>query len=405
VFFLIINNGLAAQDITGLWKGTLYNDTTKQTHRYELAISESKGKFSGYSHTWFIVDDKQYYGVKKVKIKKQAGKIIVEDVEVISNNFPVSPPKNVRQLNVLDLNRKDSLMLLTGPFSTNRTKEYLALTGSIDIERKNDFWQSALVPHLQELSLLQDLSFIKDDPLLASQKIATLQNEDIALTPVVVTRKNIKTEKPVVSTSKKEVNKAVAVNKKIIVPSETVNQETQVKSERVRNDPLKDVARQTVKTQNPVPAKKAEYIPKIIQPPVAVTTKPSIPPADPSKLAGVAQNLTARNTVLQQTIYFKSDSLQLSLFDNGEVDGDTVSVLMNGKIIFAKERLSTTAVRQTFAIDPSADSIQLVMYAENLGSIPPNTGLLVVRDGKDIYEIRFSGDLNRNAGIVFRRRK
>ncbi|MEO5984664.1 MAG: hypothetical protein ABIP80_04115 [Ferruginibacter sp.] len=394
-----------AQDITGLWKGTLYNDTTKQTHRYEIAISEFKGKLTGYSHTWFIVEDKQYYGVKKVKIKKQGGKIIVEDVEVISNNFPVIPPKNVRQLNVLDLNLKDSTMLLTGPFSTNRTKEYLSLTGSINIERKNNFWQSALVPHLQELSLLQDLSFVTDE-LLASQDIATVQKEYIPFSPVVVSKKDIKTEKPVVSKNKKEVNKAVAVNKRIVmVPEEPAKPKTAVKSTSVKNDPSKDVARQAIKTQPPVSGNKATGVPKVSQQPVVVTSKPEILITDPPKMVGAAQDVTARNTVLQQTIFFKSDSLQLSLYDNGEVDGDTVSVLMNGKIIFAKERLSTTALRQTIAIDPSADSIQLVMYAENLGSIPPNTGLLIVRDGKDIYEIRFSGDLNRNAGIVFRRRK
>ena len=78
---------------------------------------------------------------------------------------------------------------------------------------------------------------------------------------------------------------------------------------------------------------------------------------------------------------------------------------MNGKVIMARERLSTNAVRKTIYADPSSDSINLVMYAENLGSIAPNTGLLVVHDGQSIYEIRFSGDLQKNASIILRRRK
>jgi hypothetical protein len=49
--------------------------------------------------------------------------------------------------------------------------------------------------------------------------------------------------------------------------------------------------------------------------------------------------------------------------------------------------------------------MELVMYAESLGSIPPNTGLLVIRDGKQLYEVRFSGDLQKNAAIVFNRKK
>lgn len=52
IFFLaLISYGqLLAQspayaDITGLWKGTMYNDTTKLNYRYEIAISEKKENY------------------------------------------------------------------------------------------------------------------------------------------------------------------------------------------------------------------------------------------------------------------------------------------------------------------------------------------------------------------------
>jgi hypothetical protein len=118
-----------------------------------------------------------------------------------------------------------------------------------------------------------------------------------------------------------------------------------------------------------------------------------------------AANVNQRKTILQQTVTFSSDSLLLTLYDNGEVDGDTVSVLMNGQLIIAKQGLSTTASKKTIYIPSTTDRVELVMYAESLGSIPPNTGLLVIRDGKDLYEIRFSGDLQKNASIVFNRKK
>src|SRR6187455_1030649 len=115
VFFLPIS--VFAQDITGLWKGTLYNHTTQQYYKYEIGISQEKGKYTGFSHTWFILGDKQYFGVKKVSIKKAPdGKILIEDDGLISNNYPVSPSKNVRQLNVLTLNASDSIMTLQGLF-------------------------------------------------------------------------------------------------------------------------------------------------------------------------------------------------------------------------------------------------------------------------------------------------
>src|SRR6187399_446488 len=147
IMIILTPSLLEAQDITGLWKGTLYNDTTKLTLSYEIGISEENGKLSGFSHTWFIMDNKQYFGLKKVRIKRSKGKILVEDVSLIAHNYPVEPAKGVRQLNVLTLTVKDSVMELSGPYSTNRTKTYSPLTGHVSLQRKNDYWQSSLVPH------------------------------------------------------------------------------------------------------------------------------------------------------------------------------------------------------------------------------------------------------------------
>src|SRR5674476_1276660 len=70
---------LFAQDISGVWVGTLYNDTTKQYIPYELAINEYNGKLSGYSHTIFIIDSIKNIGVKTVKIRKKKDEFFVED--------------------------------------------------------------------------------------------------------------------------------------------------------------------------------------------------------------------------------------------------------------------------------------------------------------------------------------
>ena len=68
--------------------------------------------------------------------------------------------------------------------------------------------------------------------------------------------------------------------------------------------------------------------------------------------------------------------------------------------------LMSKAINKTIYLTPEmGDSIVLIMYAENLGSIPPNTGLLVIHDGDDIYEIRFSGDLKKNSSIILKRKR
>jgi len=147
------------QDITGLWTGTIYNDSTRQVYQYEIGISQEKGKYTGFSHTWFTIDNNKYFGVKKVSVKIAGnGKIIIVDGELLSNNYPVQPNKDVRQLNILSLEKNDGQHLLSGPFVTNRTKEFSPLTGQVSLKRQNDFSQSDLVPHLQKIRNGQDIS-------------------------------------------------------------------------------------------------------------------------------------------------------------------------------------------------------------------------------------------------------
>lgn len=128
-------------------------------------------------------------------------------------------------------------------------------------------------------------------------------------------------------------------------------------------------------------------------------------PARPPGPTPLAADLIKRNTEVIQTVSFRSDSLRISLYDNGEVDGDTVSIVLGNKVIFAKQGLTAKAATTTIYAGDLGDSVQLVMYAENLGRIPPNTGLLVLQDGNDRYQIRFSGDLQNNSAIILKRKR
>ncbi|RYE37132.1 MAG: hypothetical protein EOP48_29065 [Sphingobacteriales bacterium] len=124
----------------------------------------------------------------------------------------------------------------------------------------------------------------------------------------------------------------------------------------------------------------------------------------PSVPTGPAALVAARINNTPQVVNFKSDSLILALYDNGEIDGDTVSVLLNGEVILAKQMLKATAIKKTIYLAPGASETTLLLYAENLGKYPPNTGLLVVHDGEDTYQLHFSADLKQNATIILRRK-
>ena len=105
-------------------------------------------------------------------------------------------------------------------------------------------------------------------------------------------------------------------------------------------------------------------------------------------------------------IFFTSDSLLLSFYDNGTVDGDTISMILNGRVIAEKIKLTTNAYRITIPTRINQnDSLMLVMHAESLGLIPPNTGLLIIQDGETRHEIRFEGDLQRSSAVLLRKKR
>ncbi|MEP7238546.1 MAG: hypothetical protein ABI685_11795 [Ferruginibacter sp.] len=340
----------ATADMTGLWTGLMFNDTTELNYRYEIAISEKNGNLTGYSQTFFIIEGIEYYGLKKIKITIDGDKVITQDLKLLDNNYPstVKIPKGVYVINVLNFEQKNDVLMLNGMFETNRTKKYAPATGYIHVEKKTDLSKSALVKHLDELGLVNELSFVPEAK--ATEIMAVAKTEAIKEQPVA---------------------KTIPVEKQKIVKEKSVK-EKQPK----------------VKTSTEIAVIKEE--------PQKTTTP---------KATGAAADIKNRIIETIQSVNYTSDSLVISLYDNGEVDGDTVSVLMNGEVIMPMVGLSTNAVRKTIYTKDITDSIQIVMYAENLGSLPPNTGLLIVYDGKQRYEIRFSGDLKKNSAIVFRRKE
>jgi len=112
-----------------------------------------------------------------------------------------------------------------------------------------------------------------------------------------------------------------------------------------------------------------------------------------------------RENVVSKEITVSSDSLKVDFFDNGEIDGDSISIFYNNKLIAFNRILSTKAVHFTVALDTTRQVNEITMFADNLGSIPPNTALMVVTDGKKRYEIPMASNLQRNATLKIRRKK
>ena len=165
-----------------------------------------------------------------------------------------------------------------------------------------------------------------------------------------------------------------------------------------------------------VPKKKDTVI-RVTAPPkrkdtVAVTTIPpkkidsvaKLPPVIkiPPKADPIQQQLTMRKNKEMSRIVVTEKNLTLNVYDNATIDGDSVSIFYNGRMIMSHQRLSQEPIVINLVLDENVVIHTITMFAENLGSIPPNTALIIVTtpSGKR-YELFSSATLEQNAVLVF----
>lgn len=116
----------------------------------------------------------------------------------------------------------------------------------------------------------------------------------------------------------------------------------------------------------------------------------------------IPQTINGRKNKEQSRIVLNERNITLALYDNGTVDGDAVSIYYNGKKIINNQKLSTIPITITLTLDANTNIHSLVMYAENLGTIPPNTALIIVTTAsKKRYELYSSATLQQNAELIF----
>ena len=71
------------------------------------------------------------------------------------------------------------------------------------------------------------------------------------------------------------------------------------------------------------------------------------------------------------------DSIELRFYDNAEIDGDSISLFLDDKLIFSHIRLTANPYIIRLPVAELGAASELTMVAENLGAIPPNTSYMV----------------------------
>lgn len=140
-------------------------------------------------------------------------------------------------------------------------------------------------------------------------------------------------------------------------------------------------------------------------PPVTDTASslplPSVTPNSAVTEEVRVEEMRSRKKNEVSTLKVNNRNINIKVYDNGIIDDDTVTIYFNNKLLVDKKRLSDRAIEFFIQLEDRPDFQEIIMYAENLGSIPPNTALMVVTAGDKRYELYASASMEENAVLRF----
>lgn len=93
--------------------------------------------------------------------------------------------------------------------------------------------------------------------------------------------------------------------------------------------------------------------------------------------------------------------LKLDFYDNAEIDGDSISVTVNNQTVLSHQMLGLKPITVYVKVSLDEPEQEVTMVAENLGSIPPNTALLIVTAGNKRYQLFLASNGKKNAQVRF----
>ncbi len=334
----------AGQDISGIWRGHFQSESNRMSPLFD---NSSRYKFE----IQLAQNDQHFTGVTYSYLTT----VFYGKATMKGTINPSTRKVMMEELKLVEVRMSDGtdacLMTLFLQYSKSNGEEYLQGTYSSHNNRDSSYCGRGTVL----LRKVQESDFYKE--------------------PFLVEHENKKRPPVRVQAPKKD---TMAANKPV----------SPQQREKVKEEKDSVIAEPSIKVTPP-----ADTVVKIAPLPVPKTTIPP-PPV-----------LRERTNELVKTITTSAKKLVINLYDNGVIDNDTISVYHNNKLVINKERLTHKPISFEIELDENDDEHELVMVAENLGEIPPNTSLMVVHAGEERYEVRITSTEQKNAKVVFRYKK
>ena len=339
-----------AQNITGIWRGYFFTDDGQQ-YRFEVQMEQKNNTLSGVTYSY---QDKHFYGKCTMtgNYSNASGNALIQEIKTIEVKMSLASLACIQKC------------LLT--YAKSGKEEFLEGTFSSIIEKTDSLRQMYRGDDCGGGKMVLRKVITSDfyvEPFLRKKNSPVNNNPPL-----------VKTKPPANNSTTKTTTKPPVTNPNKNNPANTTKSTILVKP---KTDTVKKVEADPVR-----PEDKKD-----------LTIKPNTKTQD---------LLRSRENNLVQTLLINSEDVMVKLYDNGEIDDDTISVYLDKKLVLSKKRLSTSALSINLKMDESNPEHELIMIAENLGRIPPNTSLMIVTAGDQRYEVRITSTEQKNAMVKFK---
>lgn len=339
-----------AQNLTGIWRGNFITGfgMFKEQYNYELQINQRKDKsLRGVTYSYLTKVLYSKTGLKGINHGAAKSIDIIEDSIIVFKSSTYSTACLFSCY--LTYHKEGKTEVLEGTYDSYSVVDGKPCgNGTIHLER---------VP---------ESDFYKEDFLLKKPGKATQS-------PLVK-----KAQPPV-----KKIPPAAPVKK---APAQPPLVKKTPPTPQVAKPPVKPLVKPIITDTNSI----ARHKPENNQP-----VKDSLPVYVP-----VPPALKQRENSLVRTITTNSPDIKVQLYDNGEIDGDTVTVYHNNTVVAYHKRLAEEPITLNIKASKTDENHEFVMYADNLGKIPPNTALMVITTGGNRYEIPLTSTMQKNAKVM-----
>ena len=345
-----------AQMITGVWKGKVGNGL--KPAKLELKLIQRGDSLFGTSYYYESPSNYRRYAVKGY-FNQQTNEVIWWDDELLeakTSRINILSPGEMPLLMEADFNCPGGgVMMLDGKAVTKEEQK-----------KKGDL-------HLDKV---ENPSF-KDEWDFVIENYTVGGNDPEFIDSIAAIHKVVKQPEPVVAaTTKPEVVQSPKKEEPVVL-KETPTVQPPVQ---------KDTIQQITKVEAPGPT--------IKETPVLI-----------SKVPVMREKFIERKKVLTTELPLEGDTIEIHFYDNAEIDGDSISLFMNNKLVFEHVKLSDKPYIVKFAVTALSETNELVMVAENLGSIPPNTSFMIAYVNGIRYTANLESTENSSAMIRFVRRQ